>query len=194
MLPMIEDGSLFRAAGWSAWGALLALVISGVTIALFFGGAGDVWGPVNDVFVSITAVLLILPILAVDRIGGGETTPWLRIVSIAAIAGAILIATGQLLLVARVISLETSFVTGGVGVIPVLAWIVAVAVLGLGTAMLPPVVGWLAAVTLVLIVLLSVVAALTLGPATWVTAAALTVAIAAWLGNLAAGLLGRVAA
>jgi hypothetical protein len=114
------------------------------TIALFYGGAGAFWGPINDVATSVALLALVLPVIAVDRIAGPDVGPWLRVVSVAAIGGIALAATGQVLLVVGVIDLETSFVTGGIGILPVFAWLVAVAVLGLGAAILPAQVGWLA--------------------------------------------------
>ena len=53
---MLESGTLYRAAGLSAVLALIALVVAAVTIALFFGGAGQVFGPINDVFVAIMLI------------------------------------------------------------------------------------------------------------------------------------------
>ncbi len=119
---MIDSGTLYRAAGLSAVVSLVALLVAAVAIALFFAGAGQVFGPINDVFVSITMLSLILPILAIDRLAGAEIGPWLRIVSLAAIAGAVLAAAGQLLLVIGIIDLRSSFITGGIGIVPVLIW------------------------------------------------------------------------
>ena len=65
---MLSDSQLYPAAGASAVVSIIALVISGVALALFFGGAGAFWGPVNDMFVVVTVLALILPILAVDRL------------------------------------------------------------------------------------------------------------------------------
>ena len=52
-------------------------------------------------------------------------------------------AVGQLLLVAGVISLQLSFVTGGLGILPVLAWVAALAVVALRDRALPPELGWM---------------------------------------------------
>ena len=81
---MLPDNDLYRAAGASAVVALIALVIAGITIALFFGGAGAFWGPVNDMFVVVTVLALILPILAVDRLAAEGGIGWMRVVTIAA--------------------------------------------------------------------------------------------------------------
>ena len=88
--------------------------------------------------------------------------------SIAALAGLVLMAVGQTLLIVGRLSLDGSYVTGGVGVIPFIAWIVLLAVLALGLGVLPGRTGWLAVATLVTIVALSVIAAITLGPPAWV--------------------------
>ena len=42
---MLSDSQLYPAAGASAVVSIIALVISGVALALFFGGAGAFWGP-----------------------------------------------------------------------------------------------------------------------------------------------------
>jgi hypothetical protein len=191
---VLESGALYRAAGLSGVVALVALVVAAVTIALFFGGAGQVFGPINDVFVAIMVIALILPILAVDRLAVGQAGLWLRIVSVGAITGAVLVAVGQLLLVVGVIDLETSFVTGGLGIIPVLVWIVALIVLAVPLGILPSPVGWLAGGAIALIVVGSLVTFVTTGPIAWAAWIAVGVILALWLANLSASLLGRTAA
>ena len=179
---------LERLAGPSTWLALVALVLSAIALALFFGGAGQFWGPVNDAFIVVAVLAMIPAVLTVDRLAGDHGAPWTRVVTVAAIAGIVVMATGQTLLIAGRLSLEGSFVTGGIGVIPFLAWIVLVAVLSLAGGVLPSSVGWLAAASLGAIVVCTVVAAVTQGPLLWVAAAGLTVALAAWLASLAAAL------
>jgi hypothetical protein len=190
----LESGTLYRAAGLSGVVALVALVVAAVTIALFFGGAGQVFGPINDVFVAVMMIALILPILAIDRLAADQVGLWLRIVSVGAITGAVLIAVGQLLLVVGVIDLETSFVTGGLGVIPVLIWIVTLIVLAVPLGILPSSVAWLAGAAIALIVVGSLVMFVTTGPAAWAAWIAVGVVLAVWLANLSASLLGRAAA
>ncbi|HYU49447.1 MAG TPA: hypothetical protein VEO91_05890 [Candidatus Limnocylindria bacterium] len=191
---MIESAALYRAAGISAVVALVALVVSAIAIALFFAGAGQVFGPINDVFVAVTLIALVLPILAVDRVAGAQAGLWLRIVTVAAITGAVLAAVGQLMLVAGVIDLQTSFVTGGLGIVPVLIWIVALVVLAVPVGVLPVWIGWLAAAAIALIVVGSVIAMATTGPVAWVTWAAVVVVLVAWLGSLAATFMSRTTA
>ena len=94
-------------------------------------------------------------------------------------------ATGQTLLIAGRLSLDGSYVTGGIGVIPFIAWIVLVAVLALVSGVLPRPVGWLAVATVVAIVAEGVIAALTQGPALWVASIVLVVVLVAWLASLA---------
>jgi hypothetical protein len=188
---MIESSVLYRAAGLSAVVALIALIVSAIAIALFFGGAGQVYGPINDVFVAVTLIALILPILAIDRAAGAQTGFWLRIVTIGAIAGAVLVAAGQLMLVVGIIDLRTSFVTGGLGIIPVLIWIVALVVLSVPLGVLPGSLGWLAGAVIALVVVGSAVAMATTGPVAWVTWATVVVVLVAWLGSLAATFMSR---
>lgn len=176
---------LDRLAGPSTWLALVALVLSGIALALFFGGAGTFWGPVNDAFIVVAVIALIPAVLAVDRLAGDHAAPWTRIITVAAIAGIALMASGQTLLIVGRLSLDGSYVTGGIGVIPFLAWIVLVAVLSLASGVLPSSVGWLAIASLVGIVLLAVVAVVTQGPLLWAVGIGLVVALSAWLAALA---------
>lgn len=111
--------------------AVITLVLSGIAIALFFGGVAYVFGPINDVLISATLVLLVPTALAVRRLAAGHAGTWLDIVTWLAIAGMVGVAVGQLLLVVGVIDLQTSFVTGGIGFLPVLLWIGAVSYLAL---------------------------------------------------------------
>jgi hypothetical protein len=189
---MIETATLFRFAGWSAAAAIVTLVISGIALAIFFQ-VGEPWGSINDFFIVLTALALILPILAVDRIAV-DRAGWLRIITIVAIGGAALIAIGQSLLIARVIDLQSSYVTGGIGVLPVLAWMLGLVVLAFGSHALVPAIGWSALASLAMVVIFSLIAAATMGPAMWVASVVLLLAISAWLAVLSADLLARVPA
>jgi len=193
-MMMIESGALYRAAGLSAVVALVALVVSAVALALFFAGAGQVFGPINDILITVTLVALVLPILAVDRAAGAQTGFWLRIVTVGAIAGALLAAVGQLMLVVGAIDLQTSFVTGGLGIIPVLIWIAALVILSVPLGVLPGSIGWLASAAIALIAVGAVVGSVTTGPPAWVAWAAVVIVLAAWLGNLAAIFMSRTTA
>jgi hypothetical protein len=188
---MLPDTDLYRAAGASTIVAIIALVAAGIALALFFGGAGAVWGPVNDLFVVMTAIALIVPMLAVDRLAADQGVGWMRIVTIVAILGALLIAVGQTLLVLGVIDLLTSFVTCGLGFIPVVVWLVALVVLTFASGSLPAPIGWAAVGVLALIVVEALVAAATTGPLLWVASIALLGAIVAWLWVLTSTLLSR---
>jgi hypothetical protein len=191
---MMTTPDLDRLAGSATWLALVALVLSGIALALFFGGAGSFWGPVNDVLIVVTAIALIPAVLAVDRAAGDHGAPWTRIVTVAALAGLVLMAAGQSLLVAGRLSLEGSYVTGGIGVIPFVAWMVLVAALSLASGVLPATVGWLAVAALAAIVAEAVVATLTQGPPLWIASVALLVVLAAWLAALATALSSSVVA
>ncbi len=182
---MMETDGFYRIAGWLTWLALVALVISGVALALFFGGAGEVFGPINDAFIAIALLALIPAIVAVDRLATGQLGPWVRIVSIAAIVGILIASIGNVLLIAGRITLEGSFVTGGIGIVPVLAWIVLVAVLALGAGVLPAAIGWLSVAAIGVIIACSVVVAVTTGLLPWVASVALLVGLSVWLGGLA---------
>jgi len=181
----MATADLYRLAGVSSWVSLVALVLSGVALALFFGGAGQVWGPINDALIVVTAITLVPAVVAVARMAGERGAPWVLILTIATIAGLTLIAVGQTLLIVGRLSLEGSYVTGGIGIVPVIAWVMLVAVLSLGSEVLPATIGWLAVATLIAIVVMSVIAALTQGPLLWVAGVALVVALSTWLVALA---------
>jgi len=184
----MATADLYRLASLSSWLALIALVLSGIAIALFFGGAGEFWGPVNDALIVVTAITLIPAVIAVNRVAGDRGAPWVLVVSISAVVGLVLIAVGQTLLIIGRLSLDGSYVTGGLGVAPVLAWIVLVAILSLGSGVLPSTIGWLAVATLAAIVVLSIIAVVTSGPLLWVGGAGLLIVISAWLAGLATSL------
>jgi hypothetical protein len=93
-----------------------------------------------------------------------------------------------------VISLGTSFVTGGVGFLPVAVWLVALVVLAFASGTLPAPIGWAAVGVLALIAVEAVVAAATTGPLLWVASIALLAAIVAWLWILSSTLLSRATA
>ena len=189
----MDDQTLYRAAGISAGIAIVTLVISGIALALFFGGAGGFWGPVNDVFIAATGFALLLPIVAVDRLAGGDAA-WLRVVTIIGIVGALVMAIGQLLLVVGVITLDDSYITGGIGFAGALIWILALVVLAFGVHAIPTIIGALAAVSLGLVVATGVIAAATTGPLLWVVTVVLLAALVAWLGSLATNLFARLPA
>src|SRR5881392_823424 len=92
---MMAAADLSRLAGMSSWVALVALVLSGMALALFFGGAGEYWGPVNDALIVVTAIALIPTVAAVARLAGDRGAPWVAVVTVAAVAGLVLIAVGQ---------------------------------------------------------------------------------------------------
>ena len=191
---MLPDSDLYPAAGASAVVALIALVISGITLALFFGGAGAFWGPVNDMFIVVTVLALILPMLAVDRLAADAGIGWVRLVTIGAVLGAILIAVGQTALVLGFLSLQGSFVTGGLGFIPIVVWLVALVVLAFASGVLPSPVGGAAVVVLVLIGVEALVGSATYGPLLWIASIALLAAMVAWLWILSSTLLARAPA
>ena len=189
----MDDQTLYRAAGISAGVAVATFIVSAIALGLFFGGAGAFWGPVNDVCIAATGFALLLPILAIDRMAGGDAS-WLRVVTIIGIVGALVMAIGQLLLVAGVITLNDSYVTGGIGFAGVLIWIVALVVLAFGVHAIPAVIGGLGALSLALIVATAVVGMATTGPAFAIVIILLVVALAAWLASLATSLYARLPA
>ncbi len=178
-------------ASRSLYLAVVTLVGSMVAISLFFGGAGAFWGPVNDLLVVATVLLLlpamaVLPGLARERVGR-----WFGLVSVAAAMGVAVIAAGQLALVAGLITLDTSFLTGGLGVLPVIAWVGATTV----PALRLPVLGrataaWALAFLALIGVTVMVLATLSADTPTLTSTLglALAVAIVGWMLSLGRGL------
>ena len=176
---MIDSPTLYRIAGWSAALAVVTLIVSAIALAIFFQ-VGEPWGSINDGLIVVTALALIPAMVAIDRLAGGQAA-WLRIVTVLAIAGAVLISVGQSLLIVRILSLEGSYVTGGIGLLPILVWLVALVVLAFGAGAIPASIGWTALASFVMIVAFSVVAMITMGPALWIAAVVLIGVLVAWL-------------
>jgi hypothetical protein len=133
---------LLRVAGYGAIAAIFTLAVAGIALALFFGGAGDIYGPINDLFTAATLVLIIPAIIAIRGLAAGRVGGWLSVVSLAAIGGLLLAAVGFVLLVVGAIDLQASFVTFGLGMLPFLAWIAGLAVLSLRDGIIRRSVGW----------------------------------------------------
>jgi hypothetical protein len=149
----ISSPATARRALRTAMGTLMA---SMVAIALYFGGAGDYWGPINDILVAATVLLLLPAIAVVRRLGAPHAGGWLTLLSLAAGAGAVVIASGQLALVLGLIDLETSFLTGSLGILPLLAWAGGTAELALRGRTLDRSVGWWAIALLVTVLVTAV--------------------------------------
>jgi len=151
---------------------------------------GELYGPLNDFFVAVTLALLVPPAIALLRISGTGVV-WFRVVTWLAVAGIALAATGQLLLTAKAISLETSFVTGSIGILPVIAWGIAQAYLGVRLGIPSRAVGWAVAAALVLSALVTITWSFGADAATWILGAALVVCLAGYLGMLGRNLMAR---
>lgn len=180
----MEKALVFKIAGISAWLAIPSLLLAGVFLALFFGGRGDKYGPLNDVLSAVTLLLLILPAVGVYLMAREAAVPWFKVVTVLAVAGMAVGAGGQLLLVMGVISLGASFVTGGIGILPVLGWAVCLAVLSLRLGVLSAALGWLTVAVLVLVLCLVVASSLHMKAPTWILTVGLIAALVAWLGDL----------
>lgn len=187
----MDQATLLRLAGIAALAAGPVLALSGVALALFFGGRGERWGPINDVLVAIALVLLAPALVAVSVLAADVTGPWVVAVSLLGLAGIALAAGGQLLLVAGRIDLQTSFVTGGLGMLALLPWALGVIVLAFWGDVVSDAVGALLALSLVLVVLTAAVALVTRGPALWAVASALGLTLTVWLMALGLDLLGQ---
>lgn len=133
---------LLRAAGYCAMAAVGTLVVAAVALALFFGDVHPVFGPVNDLFTALTLLLMLPVVLAVRQLAAGSLGAWFGWLSAATILGLVVAAAGFGLLVVGVIDLRASFILGGLGMLPFLAWVVALAYLSLRRRLVAAAVGW----------------------------------------------------
>ena len=179
-------------AGVSALLAIPALILSGVFLVLFFGGAGDQYGPLNDFFVAVTMALLVLPAKALLTVVGTAGGQWFRVLTWLNIAGLTVAIAGQLLLIAGIITLAMSFVTGSLGLVPILAWSGAQAYLGLRFGTPSRSIGWTLAAVLTLSLLVTLSWAIGAEMMVWTLTAALVAALTGYLGLLGRQLLAHV--
>ena len=135
--------SPFALAGRCLRWATATLTVAAVSIGLFFGGAGYVFGPINDVTTAATLLLMAPGVLAVRRLAAGRVGSWFSALSFLTVAGLAVAAGGLIALVVGLITLNTSFVTGGIGILPFVAWLAAVAHIALRRGVLTRRVGWL---------------------------------------------------
>ncbi len=180
-----------RLASRALYSAAVTLVASMIAISLFFGGAGAFWGPVNDLLVVATVLLLLPAVAVLPGLVRPAVGSWFTVLSVAAAVGVAVIATGQVALVAGLITLDVSFLTGGIGILPVIAWIGGTIAPSLGTPLLGRATGLWAVLFLALVGLTVVVlAALTTDTPTLtgVLGAPLMVALLGWLISLGRGL------
>ena len=115
-------------------------------------GRGERYGPLNDLFFALTMFLIILPAVAVEDLTGEQGGPWFDAVTWVAVVGMVIAGVGQVLLVAGRISLQTSFVTGGIGIVPVLVWMGSLAVVSIRYEVPDTLVGWAVVLSLGLMV------------------------------------------
>lgn len=142
------DRRLVRFAGRCLRWATGTLAAAAVSIGLFFGGAGAVFGPINDVTTAATLLLMVPGVLAVARLSRGRAGAWFAALSYLTVAGLGVAAFGLLALVAGAITLSDSFLIGGIGMLPFLAWLAAFAFVALRRGVLTRRVGWLSGATL----------------------------------------------
>ena len=177
----MELQSALRVAGVSALLAIPALLLSGIFLALFFKGTGEPYGALNDFFVALTLLLLVLPAWALLKLEGIEAHSWFRLLTFLTIGGMVLAATGQILLITRIISLNASFATGTLGLLPILAWAVGQIYLGLKYAEPSHLLGWLMAGVVVSALLLTVAASIRMEAVGWALTVVLLGALCGYL-------------
>ncbi len=141
-----SSATLLRAGGYAAFSIIPLLIASGIAFWLFLNGAGAIFGPINDLLVAVSLALLALPVLAhpLDRRPARRAVVRRR-QRCSRSSGIAVAAVGQVLLVLGVIPLEASFVTGGLGILPVLVWALAVGIIAGRIDALPDQLGWVTA-------------------------------------------------
>ena len=178
---MTESSTVLRAGGYAALLVIPVVIAAGIAFWLFLNGAGAFFGPINDLLVAIALALLVPTVLAIRSIVGPGAGPWFDFLTWLSVAGLTLAAVGQVLLVVGVIPLEGSFVTGGLGILPVLAWVLAVGVLAGRVEVLPDQLGWVTAVLFGMIVVVAIGSAVLPGPAVTLATTAMLLSLAGWL-------------
>ena len=162
--------------------AIPALLLAGVFGGLFFLGRGERYGPLNDLFFAFTMFLIILPAITVTNLAGEQVGAWFDVVTWVAVAGLVIAGVGQVLLVAGGISLQTSFITGGLGVTPVLVWMASLAVISIRYEVPEMLVGWATVLSLGLMVPTSLLPAFrVMMSVRLLSGAILTLALVIWL-------------
>ena len=131
-----------RRAGRATLVAVGTLGLSAVALSLYFGGAGEIFGPINDALLAATFALLAPAVVAVRQLARGAAGWWFDIASVAVLAGIATAAVGNVLLVVGLLPLVGSFVTLGVGALLVVGWTGALAVIALRHGVLGRAVGW----------------------------------------------------
>ena len=177
----VPNPILLRRAGYAAYLAAAVQLVSALALLLFFGGAGEIFGPVNDLLVAIAMALLVLPVLGLRALTGRTVGPWFAVLSTLALGGLAVAAVGQLLLVAGVISLEMSFVTGTAGILPILAWMVGVGTAARRSDALPDRLAPVTVAVLLLAVALSIGSMVLPAAGVTVLSGLFVVALAGWL-------------
>jgi hypothetical protein len=180
-----------RLAGLSTLAGVAMLLAGTVAVSLFFANVAYVFGPISDVAFALAMFLLLPAVWAVHRITRGATGTLFAVVSALAAGGMVVSGVGSLALVVRLIDLQTSFVTFGLGMFLFVVWALAVGAVALRTSLLSASIGWWVAAFAAATVI-GTIGWLTLPPAlAYAGAVVLLVTWAAWLVALGRDLLRR---
>jgi hypothetical protein len=177
----MDEPTVVRGAGLAAVAAGPVLGLSAVALALFFAGRGERWGPLNDVLIALALMLMAPAVAAIAILADDTTGAWFVLLSVLALVGITVAAGGQLLLVAGGISLRTSFVTGGLGVLALLPWALGLVVLAFTTDALSTAVGALLAASMLVAALTTAAAMVARGWLAWMLGGLLAALFATWL-------------
>ncbi len=92
---------LSRYAGWSAYGSAAAMILSAVTLALFYN-VGQPWGTINDITITVLAVLILDVLLVLHRLHRHGDPTFSLIAYLIGVLGMIMAIGFQVLLVLRI--------------------------------------------------------------------------------------------
>jgi hypothetical protein len=176
-----SSATLLRAGGYASFSIIPVLIASGIAFWLFLNGAGAIFGPINDLLVVISLALLALPVLAIRSMVAQNVGQWFDVVTMLALVGIAVASVGQLLLVFGVIPLQSSFVTGSLGILPVLVWGLGVGIIAGRIGALPDQLGWVTLALFAMIVVVGIGSAVLPGPAITVVTVGLVATMAGWL-------------
>jgi hypothetical protein len=134
------DNLALQIVGWSAYLSAAATILTFITGILFFS-IGQPFGKINDIS-SVLQVLFMIPLaILLTRVFPSDVFVWVLVAGITGIAGMLVSAIGQSLLVFERIDFQKSmkfFPAGGaIGI-----WLVIVCVLGLVSGQFPALLAW----------------------------------------------------
>ena len=182
---------MYTLAAYSTFAATVAMLLSGVFLLLFFSGAGRYFGPLNDAFTLLYLVLLLPALVATYLILEDDVGAWSLVVLGLGLTGVIVAAASPLLLLLRVITLETSFVLAGIGFPIALSWVLALSLIAGLTGHLSRSLAWFGSALAVAVLVTALVSLRHNRTAMGVTGTVTAITLAVWMAGLGLELLAQ---